>query len=1235
MTKLIATLETSIAKYKEEYAQLISQAEAIKSSLKTVQDKVDRSMSLLKSLSIEKERWEKTSDNFKTQMLTLIGDVFLSSAFLAYGGYFDQHRRTNLFTTWSLHLETANIAFRPDLARTEFLSDPDERLGWQSKCLPTDDLCTENAIMLKRFNRFPLIIDPSGQATEFLINEYKDRKITKTSFLDDSFRKNLESALRFGNPLLVQDVENYDPILNPVLNRELRKTGGRVLITLGDQDIDLSPTFTIFLSTRDPTVEFPPDICSRVTFVNFTVTRSSLQTQCLNQVLKAERPDIDQKRSDLLKLQGEFQLRLRHLEKNLLSCLNEAKGRILDDDNVINTLEVLKSEAAEVGKKVDETDQVMAEIDNTSRQYHPLSAACSQIYFTIESLHQVHFLYQFSLQFFLDIFNSLLYNNPKLENMKEPMQRLDAITRNLYSSCYERVARGMLHQDRLVFALLLAKIYLKAMPKESTMDAEFGILLRGGEKVATTSTIVDGLTPEQSVGVQRLATSLPAFKNIMKACQNPGLATWLSQPSPEKGIPDSLHLWEEEHEFTACGRAMYKLLAVQALRSDRIPAAALEFVAAVLGEDFLRETEKEPNMAHVVENQIEPTSPILMCSVPGYDASSRVDDLAAELGKQVTSIAIGSAEGFNEADKSINNAVRSGRWVLLKNVHLAPSWLVTLEKKLHTLQAHTNFRLFLTCEINASLPVNLLRAGRIFTYEPPPGVRANLLRTFATVSAARMMKPPSERARLYFMLAWFHAIVQERLRYSPLGWSKNYEFTESDLRVACDTLDTWIDSTAMGRNNLPPEKVPWKAIRTLLADCIYGGKIDNEFDQRLMKSFLEKLFVPTSFDGDFNLVKGVLESSGQNRDVKMPDGIRRDQFLAWVEALEDQTTPDWLGLPNNAERVLLSSLGQDIVLKLLKMQQLDDEDDELAYRKIFFAEMRRKLKKENEGETETVVKESRPAWMRGLHQRSSEWITILPKNLAPLKRTVENIKDPLYRFFEREVNFGIKLLQVVRTDLEDVNAIISTGKKQTNHHRELIFKLTRGIIPNHWLGYTIPKSCSVAAWITDFSARIKQLVNISVSVSKQGAASLKSSTVWMGGLFNPEAFVTATRQCVAQANSWSLEELSLDVTVADEAEQPSFDDCSFAVEGLKLSGAVCRANQLNISAEIVTPLHLTKLRWIRSVEDRKENLIELPVYLNATREQLLFTVDLPVAQGEEMHEFRERGVAIIASTALN
>ncbi|KAH8028130.1 hypothetical protein HPB51_013177 [Rhipicephalus microplus] len=76
----------------------------------------------------------------------------------------------------------------------------------------------------------------------------------------------------------------------------------------------------------------------------------------------------------------------------------------------------------------------------------------------------------------------------------------------------------------------------------------------------------------------------------------------------------------------------------------------------------------------------------------------------------------------------------------VKNVHLAPQWLVQLEKKLHALQPHPAFRLFLTLEVHPKVPVNLLRAGRVFLFEPPPGIRANLLRTFSTVPAQRMMK---------------------------------------------------------------------------------------------------------------------------------------------------------------------------------------------------------------------------------------------------------------------------------------------------------------------------------------------------------------------------------------------------------------------------------------------------------------------------------------------------------------
>ena len=77
---------------------------------------------------------------------------------------------------------------------------------------------------------------------------------------------------------------------------------------------------------------------------------------------------------------------------------------------------------------------------------------------------------------------------------------------------------------------------------------------------------------------------------------------------------------------------------------------------------------------------------------------------------------------------------------MLKNVHLAPSWLVQLEKKLHSLTPHAGFRLFLTMEINPKLPVNLLRAGRTFVFEPAEGVKANLLRTFSVVPTTRMNK---------------------------------------------------------------------------------------------------------------------------------------------------------------------------------------------------------------------------------------------------------------------------------------------------------------------------------------------------------------------------------------------------------------------------------------------------------------------------------------------------------------
>ncbi|KAJ3613107.1 hypothetical protein NHX12_019361, partial [Muraenolepis orangiensis] len=1182
--QMIRDLEASIARYKEEYAVLISEAQAIKADLAAVEAKVNRSTALLKSLSAERERWEQTSETFKNQMSTIAGDCLLSAAFIAYAGYFEQQMRQNLFTTWSHHLQQANIQFRTDIARTEYLSNADERLRWQASSLPADDLCTENAIMLKRFNRYPLIIDPSGQATEFIMNEYKDRKITRTSFLDDAFRKNLESALRFGNPLLVQDVESYDPILNPVLNREVRRTGGRVLITLGDQDIDLSPSFVIFLSTRDPTVEFPPDLCSRVTFVNFTVTRSSLQSQCLNEVLKAERPDVDEKRSDLLKLQGEFQLRLRQLEKSLLRALNEVKGRILDDDTIITTLENLKKEAAEVTRKVEETDIVMAEVEAVSQQYLSLSSACSSIYFTMETLNQ----------------------NTSLKGIGDHTQRLNLITKDLFQVVFNRVARGMLHQDHITFAMLLARIKLKGITAERSFDVEFLHFLRSQEIVLTGMSLpkVKGLTTEQCEAMVRLSRT-PAFKDLVSK----QFFMWVESNTPELSVP---YLWSEEKQSTEIGQAVHQLLLIHAFRPDRLLAMSHIFVCKVLGETFMNIIEQPLDLGNIVDSEVRPNTPVLMCSVPGYDASGLVRDLATEENKHITSISIGSAEGFNKADRDINTAVKSGRWVMLENVHLAPGWLMQLEKKLHSMQPHASFRLFLTMEINPKVPVNLLRAGRIFVFEPPPGVKANMLRTFSSIPVARMCKAPNERARLYFLLAWFHAVIQERLRYAPLGWSKKYEFGESDLRSACDTVDTWLDDTAKGRQNISPDKIPWAALKTLMAQSIYGGRIDNEFDQRLLNTFLDRIFTTRSFDSEFKLA---LKVDG-NKDIKMPDGIRREEFMHWVEMLPDTQTPSWLGLPSNAEKVLLTTQGIDMMSKMLKMQVLEDEDD-LAYE----TEIKQRT---------TSSSDNQPAWMRTIHATAFNWLQLIPQMVNPLKRTVENIKDPLFRFFEREVKMGGKMLQEIRQDLTDVVQVCEGKKKQTNDLRELINDLVKGILPRSWCRYTVPASMTVIQWVADFSERIKQLQQISQAAASGGAKELKNINVCLGGLFVPEAYITATRQYVAQANSWSLEELCLEVNVTN-APGAVLDACSFGIKGLKLQGATCTNNKLSLSTTISTELPLTQLHWVKQFNEEKRHMVTLPVYLNFTRSDLIFTVDLDIATKEDPHNFYERGVAVLCT----
>lgn len=904
----IKQLEESIAVYKSEYAALISETQAIKTEMSRVQQKVERSLHLLDSLSSERKRWEDGSKSFEDQIDTIVGDVLVAAGFIAYGGFYDQQYRKLMLEDWIHHLLLSGIRFKATNPVAEYLSTADERLQWQSHSLPVDELCTENAVILKRFNRYPLIIDPSGRIVEFLQREHKERKLTVTSFLDDNFTKQVESALRFGNPILIQDAEYLDPVLNHVLNMEYQKTGGRVLIQLGKQEIDFSPAFKLYLSTRNPSATFAPDVCSRTTFVNFTVTQSSLQTQSLNEVLKSERPDVDERRSNLIKMQGEFNIHLRRLERRLLQALNESQGNILDDDKVVETLETVKKEVGEITAKAAETDGVMTEVEQITSEYKVVAQSCSAIFAVLEQLRHINHFYQFSLQYFINIFDDVLRSAKASTARTDYKARVNEIIKALFSATFQRTSSTMLQKDRMTLALLLAQ----AAPFDVDRSL-FDLLLDDDIKFGEAS---DSHTPQDMINT---AISHPRLQHRFKDSDPSTLQALLTHESAEHHIPDA------PQDTKLYDGLLQNLLLIKQLRADRLVPAAERVVLAMFGSSLFDTTN---DLSELIA-QAGPKTPIALCCSPGFDASFKVEAVVDARRIKCSYIAMGSSEGVGSADKAISEAAATGTWVFVKNVHLALGWLQGVEKRLDSLKPNHDFRLFLSMETNPKIPVNLLRISRVLMCEQPAGIRANMRDSLFPMTP-RATKPPVERGRLYLLLSMLHGVIQERLRYAPtLGWKASWEFNDADYDCAAHVLDVWTEKMAGSRANIAPSNLPWNMLRSLLV-VTYGGKIDDADDTEHLGRLVNRLIVPESFDEAFDVVKAVnMNGQTEGRRLLLPGTTSFDGFKEWVNTLPEREPPSYLGLPENAEKLLLVEHGKEMVRNLGRVMGVLDESEQL------------------------------------------------------------------------------------------------------------------------------------------------------------------------------------------------------------------------------------------------------------------------------------------------------------------
>lgn len=114
-------------------------------------------------------------------------------------------------------------------------------------------------------------------------------------------------------------------------------------------------------------------------------------------------------------------------------------------------------------------------------------------------------------------------------------------------------------------------------------------------------------------------------------------------------------------------------------------------------------------------------------------------------------------------------------------------------------------------------------------------------------------------------------------------------------------------------------------------------------------------------------------------------------------------------------------------------------------------------------------------WLGSLKQKAQQYFDLLPEALETLRRAGAMVKNPLFRFLERECSVLSALLQTVRTDLALVLDVCSGTRKSTNHIKSMAASLHADGVPAHWKKYVVPVSMTAPEWLNDFRGRVEQV----------------------------------------------------------------------------------------------------------------------------------------------------------------
>jgi dynein heavy chain len=1199
----LAEVLAKVADLKYRYDTSVGQKNALRAEANDLGEKLERADKLIGGLGGEYVRWQASIGGFKQSLEDLVGDCLVASAFLSYAGPFDTVYREALVQGWLQEVQEKSLPFSPAFSFVNLLAEPVKVRQWNLQGLPADDFSTENGVIVTRGSRWPLMIDPQAQANKW-VRKMEGEALSVIDLKMKDFLRAIENGISFGLPVLLQDVlEELDPSLEPVLSKSVQKIGTREVLRLGDKELDYSKDFRFYITTKLGNPHYTPEVSTKANIVNFSVKQEGLEAQLLTMVVGSEQPSLEEQAAALTVRVALGKNKLVALEDDILRLLSESTGSLLDDLNLIKTLQDSKVTSDAVTEDLKVADVTQKEINAACEGYRVSAIRSSLVYFVLYDLSRVDPMYQFSLDTYFNLFRqSMVESRDPAAPSESVAERCKIINLFHTHAIYKYTCLGLFERHKLLFSLLLC-IRIMANDKKIN-EPEMNFVYYGGVGAdrATQKPKPEWMGSAADWDNVCELEKLPAFGGLVDAMLGSSAewCEWYMSGKPEvHPLPGD---WNDK-----CNE-LQRMCLLRAVRADRVLFSATKFVASNIGGQFADPPAFDLQSVYKTSTC---RTPLIFILSPGVDPTNQVIMLAKSKGIFFDLVAMGQGQGPVAVAK-LEKAVTGGSWLQLANCHLMVSWLADLEKlieeKMIEGTPHSDFRMWISSSPDPKFPIGILQRSIKMTTEPPKGLRANMSKLLNLIGEDKFneCKQRTKYKKLLYALTWFHAILLERRKFKNLGYNVPYEFNDSDYEICHDIVIVFLDEY--------PDETPFDAMRYLIAEANYGGRVTDDWDRRLVNVYIASFFAPGAVDDPkFKL-------SELNDYVLPSDTVDLDGMKAFVRALPQADLPAAFGQHPNAD---ISS-------------QIEDTADCLNTLVS--------LQPKAVGGGGASVEERMLQQAQGLSKQVPQ-----PFNLRDVREEMagRGDPDPLKVVLIQEIERYNALLSFVHRTLSDLAKAMQGLVTVTPLLDLIIAAFLDFKVPSKW-GFAYPSLKPLASWTRDLCTRCEQL---------EGWWTTAMPVVyWLPGLTYPTGFLTALLQTTARKNALAIDSLLWDFPIlppydASAKKQPKGLDAppkeGALTHGMFLEGArwngdddgQCLAEPLPM--ELFSSMPVVHFKPIEGAMKKRvgKGIYLCPLYMyplrTGSRERPSFVVTVELKAGLNSGEFwTKRGTAMLLCLAF-